>query len=93
MTNTVIITGASQGIGKATALEFARQGYNIVLAARQPDRLEAAAIEVRELGLEALAIPTDVRDPQQVNNLVEKALLPGLMKPLFRLVFGMKERR
>ncbi|MBW4450628.1 MAG: SDR family oxidoreductase [Spirirestis rafaelensis WJT71-NPBG6] len=74
MTNTVIITGASQGIGKATALEFARQGCNIVLAARQPERLEAAAIEVRELGREALAIPTDVRDPQQVNNLVEKAL-------------------
>ncbi|MGI8504969.1 MAG: SDR family oxidoreductase, partial [Hassallia sp.] len=74
MNNTVIITGASQGIGKATALEFARQGYDIVLAARQPDRLEAAAIQIRELGREALAIPTDVRDPQQVNNLVEKAL-------------------
>lgn len=74
MANTVIITGASQGIGKATALEFARQGYDIVLADRQPDRLEAAATEVRSLGREALAIPTDVRDPEQVNNLVQKAL-------------------
>lgn len=74
MTKTVIITGASQGIGKATALLFARQGYDIVLAARQPERLEAAAIEVRELGREALAVPTDVRDPEQVNNLVHKAI-------------------
>ena len=74
MANTVIITGASQGIGKATALQFARQGYDIVLAARQPDRLEAVATEVRSLGREALAIPTDVRLPLQVNNLVEKAI-------------------
>lgn len=74
MVNTAIVTGASQGIGKATALLFARQGYNIVLAARQSDRLEAVAREVRELGREAVAIPTDVRDLQQVNNLVQKAI-------------------
>lgn len=74
MAKTVIITGASQGIGKATALLFARQEYDIVLAARQPERLEALATEVRELGREALAIPTDVTNPEQVNNLVEKAL-------------------
>ncbi len=74
MAKTAIVTGASQGIGKATALEFARQGYNIVLAARQADRLEAAATEVRSIGLEALTLPTDVKDPVQVNNLVQKAL-------------------
>jgi NADPH:quinone reductase-like Zn-dependent oxidoreductase len=55
MTNTVIITGASQGIGKATALLFARHNYNVVLAARQLDRLEATAAQIRELGQEAIA--------------------------------------
>ena len=74
MAKTVIITGASQGIGKATALLFARKGYNIVLAARQADRLEAAAKEVRELGSEALAVACDVRDSVQVNNLIQKAI-------------------
>jgi short-subunit dehydrogenase len=74
MTSTVIITGASQGIGKATALLFARNGYNLVLAARQPERLEAVAEEVRSLGQSALAIPTDVRDAEQVKALVDKAL-------------------
>jgi NADP-dependent 3-hydroxy acid dehydrogenase YdfG len=74
MASTVIITGASQGIGKATTLLFARKGYDIVLAARQAERLEAVAAEVRALGRSALAVPTDVRDPNQVNALVHKAL-------------------
>ncbi|WP_414581652.1 SDR family NAD(P)-dependent oxidoreductase [Scytonema sp. PCC 10023] len=74
MPNTVIITGASQGIGKATALEFAHHGYDVVLAARQLDRLEAAASEVRSLGRKALAISVDVRDPVQVKHLVDAAI-------------------
>jgi NADP-dependent 3-hydroxy acid dehydrogenase YdfG len=74
MADTVLITGASQGIGKATTLLFARNGYNVVLAARQADRLEAVADEVRSLGQEALAVPTDVTDPEQVNALVHKAV-------------------
>ncbi len=74
MAQTVLITGASQGIGKATALELAQHGYNMVLAAREPARLEAVAIEVRTLGRQALAIPTDVRDHQQVEILVQKAI-------------------
>lgn len=74
MAETVLITGASQGIGRETTLLFARQGYNIVLAARKADRLEALAQEVRAMGRSALAIPTDVKDPEQVNTLVQKAL-------------------
>lgn len=74
MAKTVIVTGATQGIGKATALLFARNGYDVVLAARQKERLEATATEVLALGREALAISTDVRDPVQVNHLVKKAL-------------------
>ena len=70
MTNTVLITGASQGIGKATALRFLREGYNVVLAARQPDRLEAVAEEVRALRQQALVLPTDVRDINQVTAMV-----------------------
>ncbi|NET03982.1 MAG: SDR family oxidoreductase [Symploca sp. SIO2B6] len=74
MTLTAVITGASQGIGRATAYLLARKGYNIVLAARQHDRLEAVAGKIQEQGGQALAIPTDVTDIQQVNILIEKAL-------------------
>lgn len=74
MAPTVLITGASQGSGKATALLFARKGYNVVLAARQANRLEAVAQAVREIGVSALAIPTDVSKIEQVEKLVEQSL-------------------
>lgn len=74
MTDTVLITGASQGIGKATACLFAEKGYKLVLAARDSERLEAIANQVRVLGCEVLAIPTDVRNPQQVDTLIQTAL-------------------
>ncbi len=72
---TVLITGASQGSGKATALLFAQKGYDVVLAARQPDRLEQAAEAVRGLGRQALAVPTDVAEAKSVDHLVEQALV------------------
>lgn len=74
MAPTVLITGASQGIGKATALLFAQKGYDLVLAARQADRLNAVAAAIRAKGRDVLAIPTDVSDREQVEALVEKAL-------------------
>ncbi len=74
MTPTALITGASQGIGRATAYLLANNGYSVVLAARQNDRLEAVASKIKEQGGQALAIPTDVTDVAQVNTLVEKAL-------------------
>ncbi|NET31877.1 MAG: SDR family oxidoreductase [Cyanothece sp. SIO1E1] len=74
MTPTALITGASQGSGRATALLFASKGYDVAIAARQPERLEAIADEIRALGRRAIAIPTDVGDPQQVEALISDAL-------------------
>ncbi|WP_026735443.1 SDR family NAD(P)-dependent oxidoreductase [Fischerella sp. PCC 9605] len=75
MAPTVLITGGSEGIGKATAVLFARKGYDLVLAARHSDRLQAAAQELQNLGGKApLTFACDVTDPAQVNALIEKAL-------------------
>lgn len=74
MASTVLITGASQGIGKETALLFARKGYNVVLAARHADQLETVATEIQRQGSHALPIPTDVTNFEQVHALAESAL-------------------
>lgn len=71
---TVLITGGSEGIGKATAHLFAQQGYNVVLAARHADRLAAVAQELQASGHSTLAIPTDVQEFSQVENLIKTAL-------------------
>src|SRR3954449_2632867 len=68
-TSTVVITGASSGIGRATALAFAEAGSNVVLAARREEPLRAAAQECERRGASALAVPTDVRDAAAVNRL------------------------
>ena len=63
-----VITGASAGIGRATAREFAKRGSKIALLARGRAGLEAARREVEELGAEALVIPTDVADFEASGN-------------------------
>lgn len=74
MTNHVLITGASQGAGKATALRFAREGWDVTLAAREGDRLTAVAQQIRALGRQAVAVPTDIGSEAQVTALVEKSV-------------------
>ena len=69
----VVITGASGGIGRVTAWEFAKQGAKIVLLARELQQLEAAKKEVEEFGGEALCIPTDVSDAAAVEAAAEQA--------------------
>jgi short-subunit dehydrogenase len=66
MREVVVITGASAGVGRATACEFARRGADIALLARGRERLEAAAREVEELGGRALVLPVDVADASAV---------------------------
>ncbi len=66
MSRIVVITGAGAGVGRAAATEFARQGYDVALLSRDPDRLEHAAAELRRFGVRALPIPTDVADAAAV---------------------------
>src|SRR5437867_5153892 len=63
----VVITGASAGVGRATACEFAKHGSHIALLARGDAGLEGAREDVERLGGRALVIPTDVADHEQVD--------------------------
>lgn len=70
----VVITGASSGIGRATALAFARKGADVVVAARRVEPLEATAADCRAAGARALAVPTDVTDADAVDDLARRAV-------------------
>ncbi len=73
----VVITGASAGVGRATAHAFAKRGARIGLLARGTTGLTAAQSEVEALGATALAVPTDVADPDQIEsaaNAIEERL-------------------
>jgi NADP-dependent 3-hydroxy acid dehydrogenase YdfG len=69
-----IVTGASSGIGEATARELAHAGVITVLAARRRQRLERLAEEIRAAGGSALPVPTDLTDPAQITQLVQTTL-------------------
>lgn len=70
----VIITGASSGIGKALAFEFASRGSKIVLAARNAEKLNEVENELREKGTEVLSVITDVSIEEDCKNLIEKSI-------------------
>jgi NAD(P)-dependent dehydrogenase (short-subunit alcohol dehydrogenase family) len=69
-----IITGASQGLGRGVALVFAREGCRLALAARSVDALRGVAAECETLGVEALAVPTDLGDEAQIEALFARSL-------------------
>lgn len=70
----VVITGASSGLGEATARLLSAKGASVVLGARRSDRIEALADELKAKGGQALAITTDVTQPDQVQRLVDQAV-------------------
>ena len=69
----IVVTGASAGVGRAVARAFAKQGARLGLIARGKERLDEACREVESAGGKALALPTDVADPNQVEQAAERA--------------------
>src|SRR5437870_4230360 len=70
----VVITGASSGLGEATARLLAQEGATVVLGARRRERIQSLADELTGNGGKALAIQTDVTDVDQVQRLVDTAM-------------------
>ena len=71
---TVLVTGGGRGIGREIALAFARLGANCVIAARNPEHLQSTATEIEGLGQRCLAVPTNIRDTDAVDQLVSQSL-------------------
>ncbi len=72
--NVVWITGASSGIGKAMAFEWSRLGYKVVLSARRKELLEEIALEIRNLGGEALVVPVDIMEEKSIEDAVQRII-------------------
>ena len=71
---TVVITGATSGIGRETALEFVRAGARVVIAGRREARLQELSAEIASMGGRSLGIRTDVADQPQVERLIEQTI-------------------
>jgi citronellol/citronellal dehydrogenase len=69
-----LVTGGGTGIGRATARELARTGANVAICGRRPEPLSAAQAELEALGADCLAVPADVREPDQVDALLDSVL-------------------
>ncbi|WP_431244212.1 SDR family NAD(P)-dependent oxidoreductase [Flavobacterium sp. P21] len=70
----VWITGASSGIGKSMALEWARLGYKVVLSSRRKELLDKVADQIRYSGGEALVIPCDIMEETSIENAVQQII-------------------
>ncbi|NYH13088.1 SDR family oxidoreductase [Paraburkholderia bryophila] len=73
-TKVAIVTGASQGIGRSTAIRLARDFPSIVLVARNREKLEETAVEVKHAGADALVIDLDLSVPDAARNVVDQTL-------------------
>ncbi len=71
---TFVVTGASSGIGEALCLAYARRGDNVVVAARDLERINGVASACERAGGRALAVQTDVTDPEQCKRLIDRAI-------------------
>lgn len=67
-----LVTGAGTGVGRAVAIALAKAGYNLVLAGRRKEPLDAVAAEINTIGQQALAVPTDVSQRQSILDLFAK---------------------
>lgn len=69
-----LVTGGGTGIGRATALELGRTGARVVICGRREEPLEQTRAELEAIGVDCLARPTDIREPEECEALVEEAL-------------------
>jgi NAD(P)-dependent dehydrogenase (short-subunit alcohol dehydrogenase family) len=69
-----LVTGASQGLGRALALAYAKEGANLVISSRSADSLETVAEEASGSGVEVLAVPADLSHSEDVQKLVDAAV-------------------
>lgn len=72
--NVVWITGASSGIGKSMAFEWAKLGYKVALSARRKELLDEVATNIRQSGGEALVLPCDIMDETAIENTVQQII-------------------
>jgi 3-oxoacyl-[acyl-carrier protein] reductase len=72
MSDTALVTGATEGIGRATAKALGRAGYRVGICSRSPEKVTATLAELRRLGITAAGAAADVADPDQVGRLVDE---------------------
>ncbi len=70
----VVVTGGGRGVGRSIALAMAREGARLALVARTESELNAVREEVEALGGEAIAVPTDISDPKQIEDMAQETL-------------------